>query len=279
MLHERRCRGRTSADGDAERARPARSVARTGSAGHDQPNLGAGSHAGRHLLRGRRLSHSAPQRDRVRGGAGQLRGSGARGRDVPRPRHQRRRGVRRPHIGRAHQHATRRADRRSRARGGGRAGRGTRSGRRGSPPGRSHRAAPRPGARAGADGVRLVGRAVLAARGGRSAVWHEQPGRAAWRRCLYRRALPGVDAPATGRAGARDRWARVAPDLGRDHRLHARPPADHRSGNSGNADHSGRHRRQRGRCRDDVGASCGARRRRRGAHRHLRRGRRVRAGT
>ena len=79
---------------------------------------------------------------------------------------------------------------------------GVPSGGRGPAPGRGDRAASRPRARPGADGVRPVGRAVLAAGGGRPAVRDEQPGRAARRGGLRGRALPGADAPAPGRTGA-----------------------------------------------------------------------------
>ena len=62
--------------------------------------------------------------------------------------------------------------------------------------------------------------------GGRPAVRDEQPGRAARRgTSTVDEAVPGRDAGAARRAGAGHRRARPAPDLGGDHRLHARPPA------------------------------------------------------
>ena len=74
-------------------------------------------------------------------------------------------------------------------------------------------------------------RAVLAAGGGRAAVRDEQPGRAAGRDRHRGRGLPGPRCgerlatlvPVTARP-------RAAPDLGGHHRLHPRPPADHRAG-------------------------------------------------
>ena len=60
--------------------------------------------------------------------------------------------------------------------------------------------------------------------------------------------------------------ARAAPDLGRDHRLHPGSPAHHRPGTRPGR----RHRGQRGRGRDDVGACGGPGGGRRGADRVLR---------
>ncbi len=165
------------------------------------------------------------------------------------------------------------------------AGRSHRPGGRGPAPGRRDRAASRPRPGPGADGLRPVGRPVLAARGGRPAVRDEQPGRAARRGGLRGRALPGADAPAPGRAGPGHRRSRPAPPVGGHDRLHPRPPADHRPGPGPrrrgrrpgrSAGHRGRDRGQRGRRRDDVGARRGPRRRRRRPHRHLRGGRRDR---
>ena len=69
----------------------------------------------------------------------------------------------------------------------------------------------------------------------------EQPGE----NVSVRRGLPRPHARAARHAGARHRRARAAPDLGGDHRLHPRPPADHRPGaRPGRAAGRG-HRRQR----------------------------------
>ena len=64
---------------------------------------------------------------------------------------------------------------------------------------------------------------------------------------------------------------RAAPGLGRDDRLHPGPPAHHRRGARTGRGHGG----VRGRGRHDVGARRGAGRRRRRAHRLLRRARRI----
>ena len=111
-------------------------------------------------------------------------------------------------------------------RGGGRAD----PGRRHAAPGRRHRAAPGPRPGAAADGLRRDVGHLLAARGGRPAVGHEQPRRAAGPR-------PASSTTTTSqlmRARVADAAARrpaklgVRRSLGRHHRLHARPPADPR---------------------------------------------------
>ena len=115
----------------------------------------------------------------------------------------------------ADRRADRGADRRPRAGRGRQAGR--RPGRR--PAGVRHQVAvtePHPDLAAGtaADGLRPARRAVLAPRGRRPALRHEQPGRAAGRGDLHRRALPGADprrlaelVPVTAGLGLRRVWA------------------------------------------------------------------------
>ena len=80
-----------------------------------------------------------------------------------------------------------------------------------------------------ADGVRPHLRNLLAARRSRRpAVGNEQPGRAAGRGRRFRRdLLPEGPRPDRGTASRRER-ARAATDVGGDHRLHPRPPADPR---------------------------------------------------
>ncbi len=73
------------------------------------------------------------------------------------------------------------------------------------------------------------------------------------------------------RPGSGHRRARAAPDLGRDHRLHPRPPAHHRP----RAGAGSRHRGVRRRRGHDVGTRRGAGGRRRRAHREDRCARRV----
>ena len=132
---------------------------------------------------------------------------------------------------------------------GGRAGRDPHPGRRGQAPGRGDRAAPRPAPGPGAHGLRPERRAVLAARGGRPAVRDEQPGRAARREPQRGRRLPGRDAGQAGGARPGHRRPRPAPRLGRHHRLHPRPPADHRPGarpgRAAGRGHRGQRRRRR----------------------------------
>ena len=131
----------------------------------------------RRVLRARRRLHRpAPQRAGLHDGALHLRRARARGCGVHRAGPD---GG--PGDGSAHQ---RRGDRHQpgRAHGGPDAGRG-RTRRRRPHPGRrrpapgGHRAPPRPGRRPAADGVRRGVRHLLAARGGRGAVGHEQPRR------------------------------------------------------------------------------------------------------
>ena len=120
--------------------------------------------------------------------------------------------------------------------------------------GRGHRGAPRPGCRPAADGLRRAGRHLLAARGGRPDVGHEQPRGAARRRPRVRRRLPRSDAGADGRAGAGHRassacdarWAATI-DFTPDHLPILGPAIDRRRPRRG-------HRRRGGRRpRDDVG--------------------------
>ena len=127
-------------------------------------------------------------------------------------------------------HRTRRAHRRPEARRGRRRGGRADPGGRRAPPGGRHRAGPGVRRARSADGVRRDVRNLLAARRSRRpAVGHEQPRRGAGRgRRVRRRSttskardrieelLPGVQGP------------RPAPDVGGDHRLHPRPPADPR---------------------------------------------------
>ena len=112
-------------------------------------------------------------------------------------------------------HGTRRAHRRPDPGRGGPGGRRTDPGRRCPAPGRGHAAAPGPGARPAADGLRRGVRDLLAARGGRRPLGDEQPRRAAGRgrrvrlgllrhRCAagWRELLP-----ATADLGLRKAWA------------------------------------------------------------------------
>ena len=99
------------------------------------------------------------------------------------------------------------------------------------------------------------------------------PERAAGRGPQRRRGVPGPDPQAAERAGPGDRRTRAAPNLGSHHRLHAGPPADHRSGEDLR---SGRQRGHRGQCRrrrDDVGSGSGQGGGRPGADRNLASGR------
>ncbi len=104
------------------------------------------------------------------------------------------------------------------------------------------------------DGLRHRRRPVLAARGGRAAVRLERPRRRAGRGPPHRLVVLRADARAAGRVRAGHARPRPPPDLGGDHRLHARPPADPRPGaRRGRDRHRGRDGRLAGRARDDVG--------------------------
>ena len=147
-------------------------------------------------------------------------------------RSSRRPGRRRPHLGRRHRHRAGRADRRARARATvGAAGRRPRSrpaapGTRSSSPSAHPDLAPD----AAADGLRPGVGHLLAAREERRAVGDEQPGRGAGRGPRVRLGLLRQDAGARRRAACpATAGSGPAPGLGRDHRLHPRPPADPRA--------------------------------------------------
>ena len=78
-------------------------------------------------------------------------------------------------------------------------------GRRGAAPGRGERAAPRLRRRTPADGLRHGGRPVLAPRGGRAALGHEQPERDARRGARDRHGPPAEDAAPAGDSSCRSR--------------------------------------------------------------------------
>ena len=104
----------------------------------------------------------------------------------------------------------------------GRRGRPANPGRCRPPHGRGPRAAPGVRRPADADGLRHRRRALLAARGGRPAVRLERSGRTARRGPLDRLGALRPGARTARRVRAGDPRPRPAPDLGRDHRLHAR---------------------------------------------------------
>ena len=112
----------------------------------------------------------------------------------------------------------------------GRRGRWADPGGRYAAPGGGHRAGGRRRRLRAADGVRRdVGDLLAAGRGRRAAVGDEQPRRAARRgRRVRLRLLPEGPRPDRGRCIPAVRGLGLAADVGRHHRLHARPPADPR---------------------------------------------------
>ena len=239
--------------------------------GRDRRHAVSGRPSRRQLPRDRRRDRPAAQRPRLLArDAGGRRGA-PRADGVHRPahgarpgrRHARRRGRDRR---RRHRDRARAADRRPEpARG--RAARPASASRSGRPGTRSRVLEPHPAfdVRVDADGLRYRRRAVLAARGGRSAVRLERPGRGPGRGALDRLAVLRRDAGEAGRPGAGDRRPRAAPDLGAtidytpDHLPIVGPALD-----ADGATDRGRQRRLAGRPRDDVGAGRRARRRRPG---------------
>ena len=96
-------------------------------------------------------------------------------------------------------------------------------------PGGRHRAGARRRPTHPADGLRRdVGHLLAAGRGGRPAVGHEQPRRAARPGPRVRPRLLPADARTRRRAVPGDRGARRTALVGGHDRLHPRPPADHR---------------------------------------------------
>ena len=122
------------------------------------------------------------------------------------------------------------ADRRSEPAGGRAARRPAHPRRRGAPHGGRARAACRPSTRPDADGLRHRPRPVLATRGRRAPLRLERSRRAAGRGARHRLVVLRADARPARDVRAGHDGARAASDLGRDHRLHARPPAHPRSG-------------------------------------------------
>ena len=267
--------GRTRARRDAAGERTRRHVAGCRGGGGDRRHALTGRSSRRQLRRDRRRDRPAAQRPRLFArDAGGRRGAPRTDR-VHRPAHcagTRRRLARgrRGDRGRRHRDRARPADRRSQPARGRSAGGRAHPGRGGPAHGRCARAASGLRRRVDADGLRHRRRTVLAPRGGRPAVRLEQPERDPGRGAVDRLAVLRDHAGAARRPGPGHARPRAAQDLGGDHRLHARSPADRRRRPRQQRDADrGRQRRLAGRPRDDVGSGRGPRRR--GPHRARRR--------
>ena len=229
VLHRRRGLGRARPDRAPALARARRGVVgrRRGRPPRHRPR--PGRHARGVVRRRRRLHRRSPQRAGLHRRSRRARRRGARAPVVHR-------AARRGRPGRGGGHQRRSAPRRCRrphrraGPGRGRRRRGwTRVGGRDEAPGGRHRAGARRRPTHPADGLRRdVGHLLAAGRGGRPALGHEQPRRAAGPGPRVRPRLLRADARTRRRAVPGDRGTRRTALVGRHHRLHARPPADHR---------------------------------------------------